>query len=588
MNKPMNIQLIKHNKCYQPILEQYLRAVYEKKTKLICNEGGARSGKTYDFFVFCIEYAKLNRGKNKIIRVFREKNVTCIDLTFKTDFMALVNTYNLSHLIKTSPSGHATIYDTEIYFNGLINQNEIREAAQSDVLFFNEAMENNKDVVQKWIMRCSELVVFDWNPAAIEHWLYDYEQNPDCVFTHTTYKDNTNLSPSIVKTIEGYEPTPENIKRGTADEYMWNVYGLGLRSVAVGMMYDKFKTYEVIPENTARKINKNYTDTADEGDDYLCSVNYVETEIGCYITDVLFTQKPMEFTEHQTARMLLKDDIKLANIESNNGGRGFARNVEKEIRENGNTTCTINSFYQGANKKTRIFTNSAKVQNIIYFPADWKDRWPEFHRSVMGYKKEGKNTHDDAPDVLTGIAEFYDLDRLFPESSTMYFENYTIDDNKKERYCFAFLSSEYDIFSYSAIYEYENEIVKVVDVVCSKSDIDTICNDMILQISKFKPVFTKIYAGKELKNYTDNIRNNSKSQTGRYELKYNPETLINAKSSLIKSCFSYISIENQSDNYRQFMADKHNFVKDIKNQSCLGLLCDSVAATFFNVTGKIK
>jgi hypothetical protein len=36
------------------------------------------------------------------------------------------------------------------------------------------------------------------------------------------------------------------------------------------------------------------------------------------------------------------------------------------------------------------------------------------------------------------------------------------------------------------------------------------------------------------------------------------------------------------------MADKHNFVKDIKNQSCLGLLCDAVAATFFNVTGKIK
>ena len=41
----------------------------------------------------------------------------------------------------------------------------------------------------------------------------------------------------------------------------------------------------------------------------------------------------------------------------------------------------------------------------IYFPVNWADRWPEFYKAITTYQKEGKNKHDDAPDVLTGIAE---------------------------------------------------------------------------------------------------------------------------------------------------------------------------------------
>ena len=41
----------------------------------------------------------------------------------------------------------------------------------------------------------------------------------------------------------------------------------------------------------------------------------------------------------------------------------------------------------------------------IYFPANWRDRWPAFYDALMKYQREGKNKHDDAPDALTGIAE---------------------------------------------------------------------------------------------------------------------------------------------------------------------------------------
>lgn len=162
-----------------------------------------------------------------------------------------------------------------------------------------------------------------------------------------------------------------------------------------GLMYGKFKTYETIPI-TNRAIRKNYTDTADTGSDYLCSIDYVDTEIGNFILDVLFTQKEMEFTEPETAKMLTKDQISKANIESNNGGRGFARNIEKQMRMIGNPKTQVSWFHQSKNKEVRIFTRSSEVMNLTYFPTDWERRWPEFASQLKTYRKKGKNAHDDA------------------------------------------------------------------------------------------------------------------------------------------------------------------------------------------------
>ena len=68
-----------------------------------------------------------------------------------------------------------------------------------------------------------------------------------------------------------------------------------------GLMYGEFKTYDIIPYAASMK-RKNYTDTADTGSDYLCSICYTETPIGNFVTDILYTQKPMEYTEPATAR----------------------------------------------------------------------------------------------------------------------------------------------------------------------------------------------------------------------------------------------------------------------------------------------
>lgn len=171
-----------------------------------------------------------------------------------------------------------------------------------------------------------------------------------------------------------------------------------------GLMYREFQTYEVIPHYKDSE-NKNYTDTADTGNDYLCSICYVDTPVGNYVTDVLYTKKPMEYTEPKTAEMLTKNNTDWADVESNNGGRGFARNVSRQCREINNTRTFVNWFCQTENKQVRIFTKSAGVNNMTFFPKGWEKKWPEFHAAITKYRKEGGNSHDDAPDALTGCFE---------------------------------------------------------------------------------------------------------------------------------------------------------------------------------------
>ena len=171
-----------------------------------------------------------------------------------------------------------------------------------------------------------------------------------------------------------------------------------------GRLYSSIKTYEKLPTDLFTSV-RNYTDTADTGEDFLCSICYGEYEKEAYILDVLYTKEPMEVTEPATAKMLLKNNVNVADIESNNGGRGFARAVERELRELGSNRTRVMWFHQSQNKKARILSNSTWVMDHIYFPKNWMDRWPEFAKAILTYQKEGKNKHDDGPDALTGVAE---------------------------------------------------------------------------------------------------------------------------------------------------------------------------------------
>ena len=114
----------------------------------------------------------------------------------------------------------------------------------------------------------------------------------------------------------------------------------------------------------------------------------------------------MEITEGKVALQFLEHSVNEATIESNNGGRGFARNVERILKEKyGSNKTVIGWFHQSQNKKARILTNASWVQEHIYYPETWMDKYSAYYEAMQGYQKEGKNAHDDAPDATTGIGE---------------------------------------------------------------------------------------------------------------------------------------------------------------------------------------
>lgn len=179
----------------------------------------------------------------------------------------------------------------------------------------------------------------------------------------------------------------------------------------IGRLYELFRTYTpgFIPFSK-RVTRKARIDTADKGTDYLCSITYDETDTGMYVTDIIYTQDGMIVTEPQTAMQMFKQSVQGALIESNNGGEGFARNVESGTRLLGNTKTQFRTFHQTDNKEVRIFTKSADVTNMIFMPIGWQELFPKFYKDVTEYMAQGNNKHDDGPDTLTGMVEDFGTD----------------------------------------------------------------------------------------------------------------------------------------------------------------------------------
>lgn len=165
-----------------------------------------------------------------------------------------------------------------------------------------------------------------------------------------------------------------------------------------GLLYPEFQTYDAHPQGRVL----NYTDTADMGEDRLCSICYTVGADRCInVVDVIYSSQPMEITEQLVAQMLLKWDVRQALVESNSGGRGFARAVQSLV-----SSCAVRCFHQSANKESRILTNASMVGMRIIMPCDWRRRWPEFAADVTAFKRVFRaNRHDDAADALTGIIE---------------------------------------------------------------------------------------------------------------------------------------------------------------------------------------
>ncbi len=314
-----------------------------------------------------------------------------------------------NNYLATSPTGTATGFGCDLMIIDDLIKSAL-EANNATVLenhwsWFTDTMLSRLEEGGKIIV-----IMTRWHSEDLAGRVLEWCQNSNKKYRHI--KDKALLDPTkrlmLCPEILSYESYKDKTSAMGEDiaSANYNQEPIDLK----GRLYTKFKTYEDIPRdiggNQLFTEIKNYTDTADEGSDYLCSITYGVYNMEAYVLDIIYTQEAMEHTEGKVAKMLFDHKVNIADIESNNGGKGFARAVESILQQQFQTNKTsIKWFHQSQNKKARILSNATWVMDHIYFPKNWRDRWPDYYKDMNKYQREGKNAHDDAPDATTGIAE---------------------------------------------------------------------------------------------------------------------------------------------------------------------------------------
>jgi len=206
--------------------------------KIIVEQGGTRSGKTYNILLWIIfEYCFNNKGK--IVTICR-KTFPSLRATVLRDFLDIVRLNQIyNEVFHNKSNSEYQLFGNLIEFTSLDQSQKIR-GRKRDLLFINEGNELFWEDWQQLIFRTQERIIVDFNPSEEYHWLYDKViTRNDCDFFKTTYLDNPFIEDSIKKEIERLQET---------DEQYWQIYGLGERAASRSTIF-KFLEVERIPED---------------------------------------------------------------------------------------------------------------------------------------------------------------------------------------------------------------------------------------------------------------------------------------------------------------------------------------------------
>jgi len=203
----------------------------DSKTKIVVEQGGTRSGKTFNILMYIIfHYCQSNKGKT--ITICR-KTFPAVRSSVMRDFFDILKTHNKYNEAYHNKSNSEYTLDGNIVEFISVDQPQKIRGRKRDFLFINEGNELDFEDWQQLVFRTTEKIVIDYNPSDEYHWIYDKVLNRDDVeFYKTTYLDNTFLDPSIIKEIERLKET---------DEQYWQIYGLGEKGISKATIFNYFE-----------------------------------------------------------------------------------------------------------------------------------------------------------------------------------------------------------------------------------------------------------------------------------------------------------------------------------------------------------
>ncbi|MFD2592306.1 phage terminase large subunit [Aquimarina hainanensis] len=299
-------------------------------------EGSSRSGKTWSW-IFIIVYLTTIKHKNESIKinVYREhfadfKKTLFDDFKRVLDLFGLPNKFHNAERVESFKIDESTVH--------LLGCDKLKGSGHGsgcDYAVFNEMMFIDKKTYLQAVKRCRKFWIGDYNPSFTDHWVFNSViTRPDVSFIQTTFKDNPFVSakekieilatePYLPGSYEVTEdsilykgkpvtdknqppPHPTNIENGTADEFEWLVYGLGLRGAMKGVIFKQLNWIDEFPD-----IAYTYANDFGFTSDPNALVRYAEDEKNIWFELLSYTpiETVDELDEYMTTIGVEKDTL---------------------------------------------------------------------------------------------------------------------------------------------------------------------------------------------------------------------------------------------------------------------------------------
>ncbi len=210
---------------------------------IISVQGSSRSAKTFTIVIYLIIYALQHRDIR--ISVVR-KTLPALKGSVLIDFKDIINRMCIWDSKAFNKTELTYKFNNGSWFEFFSTDDEQKiRGRKRTILFVNEANELSYLEWQQLLMRTTAFTMLDYNPSFSEdHWIEQINKDPDCHHFISTYKDNPFLEQKIVDDIE---------KLQGKNKSLWTVYGLGLRAVIEGRIFESYEEVDNIPDRIRRR-----------------------------------------------------------------------------------------------------------------------------------------------------------------------------------------------------------------------------------------------------------------------------------------------------------------------------------------------
>lgn len=211
--------------------------------KIIINEGGSRSSKTFSILQIFIYLMGHTSIKNKTFSVVAESLPHLKRGAYK-DFFDILNMDDLYDVKNHNMTDHKYHIGTNtIEFFGVEEPQKVRGAGR-DYLFINEANNISWPTFQQLQMRTKVLTFIDHNPTAL-YYAHEYLLDKDTKtgYVHSTYLDNPYVSQNTIDLLNRTKETDPNF---------YKVYALGLIGSQEGLVFTNWQVTDTF--NKTEKV----------------------------------------------------------------------------------------------------------------------------------------------------------------------------------------------------------------------------------------------------------------------------------------------------------------------------------------------